>query len=185
MNTRLTLGLRSPRRLVRSMRADEQQLRRKMEGAGAPNFCRAAVATASSGQRSVSVCFASCSWPRQLPRWPGAPAPNPRRRRSSGLTMPSARATVPSKAQTTTCNADWLSIFRRPMLSELRSRSPAGAKHHCMRFVAAGDGHAAWAERRIICRKREPRPLKSDHLPIRPTLRREPAFGRHKRRSRI
>jgi len=47
----------------------------------APNFCRAAVAIASSGQRSVSVCSVSCSWPRQLPRWPGAPAPNPRRRR--------------------------------------------------------------------------------------------------------
>jgi hypothetical protein len=40
------------------------------------------------------------------------------------------------------------------MLSELRSRSPAGAKHHCMRFAAAGDGHAAWAERtnRAECR---------------------------------
>jgi hypothetical protein len=31
-----------------------------------------------------------------------------------------ARATARSPAQTTTCDADWLSILRRPMLSELR-----------------------------------------------------------------
>jgi hypothetical protein len=42
--------------------------------------------------------------------------------------MPSARATAPSPAQTITYNADWLSIFRRPMLSDLRSRSPEGIK---------------------------------------------------------
>jgi hypothetical protein len=41
-------------------------------------------------------------------------------------TMPSARATAPSPAQTTTCDAGWLSIFRRPMPSELRSRCPEG-----------------------------------------------------------
>jgi len=95
-------------------------------GTPAAFFCSVSAGTESGDKCGVgsvdhgrppqlAVSVVATTGRRLTSAWPDAPAQNPRRRRRSGLTMPSAKTTAATQAAMPTCNAGWPSICRKEM----------------------------------------------------------------------